>query len=222
MACDWSCRYRAATRLPTYMIPLSLEACSVEERAHCGARNDTALQHVVSPTNSSRPALYVAMATIPPRVAWSRTTHSAVVRVALQSLRDQTRAADAVLPSVSALLKWSMTRPPEPPKRSCSRSAIGDSGPRCPGTAGIRSSVRAVTVRAPRSTGSFWTHPPEDGAAWLSKHQGVMRPTTSLKVVPMTIETCPDLAESSLRAGRTPHRIYGASCMEGIPTVLSY
>lgn len=82
------------------MIPLSLEACSVAERAHCGARNDTALQHVVLPTNSSHPALYVAMATIPPRVAWSRTTHSAVVRVALQSLREQTRAADAVLLSV--------------------------------------------------------------------------------------------------------------------------
>ena len=87
-SCGFSCRYRAAQRIPTYMIPLELVGCTA--RLHCGARNTTAAQPM-----APRPDLYVAMTTIPPRAGKS-------LRNAVDSLFAMRRRPDRVLVSAAA------------------------------------------------------------------------------------------------------------------------
>ena len=86
-SCGFSCRYRSAQRIPTYMIPLELLACTANP--HCGARNKTASQ-IMAP----RPDLYVAMTTIPPRAGKS-------LRHAIDSLFAMRRRPDRVLVSAA-------------------------------------------------------------------------------------------------------------------------
>lgn len=91
-SCGFSCRYRAAQRIPTYMVPLGLAKCTVDAR-HCGARNFTP-----AATMAPRPGLLVAMTTIPPRAGRS-------LRTAVDSLFAMRRKPDRVLVSAAARYK---------------------------------------------------------------------------------------------------------------------
>ena len=67
--CIFSCRYRAAQRLPSWRPPLSLAPCALAagQRVHCRARNVTA--QTTRHTIITAPRFVVALATLPPQNA---------------------------------------------------------------------------------------------------------------------------------------------------------
>ena len=86
------CADRAASRLPSYHVPLELANCSVKETQHCGARNRTRMNRIehydgrsVERPSLPRPLLFVAMASIPP--ALSPSSAAATRRSSLRSSR---------------------------------------------------------------------------------------------------------------------------------------
>lgn len=105
--CDWPCRFRAASRLPSYLIPLELAACSVEEIHQCNARNRTRTGHPPLPI-APRPQLLVAMTAIPPRSQTSKArlgragTSNSPLELAIRSIFAQQRPADRILLSTCA------------------------------------------------------------------------------------------------------------------------
>lgn len=92
-SCPWSCRYRAASRIPTVFIPLSLAKCTVPAKKHCIPRNVTS-----SVPATARTALFVAMTTIPPRAGRP-------LQRAVDSLFTQRRLPDRVVVSASSVYK---------------------------------------------------------------------------------------------------------------------
>ena len=91
-SCAWSCRYHAAMRVPSVLVPLDLAKCTVALH-HCGARNTTAAR-----PSAPVPGLYVAMTTIPPRAG----KH---LQEAVESLFKMRRQPDRVIVSASAVYK---------------------------------------------------------------------------------------------------------------------
>ena len=94
-SCSWSCRYRAAQRVPTVFVPLSQMKCTVPARKHCQLRNGTSSAQTPA---SSRVSLFVAMTTIPPRAGRS-------LQRAVDSLFTQKRRPDRVIVSASSYYK---------------------------------------------------------------------------------------------------------------------
>lgn len=93
-SCSWSCRYRAAQRLPTSLVPLELARCTTAQHRHCQIRNRTVEQ------GFSRAVLFVAMTTIPPRSGRS-------LQRAVDSLYSQQRQPDGCAPPPPGrLLPW--------------------------------------------------------------------------------------------------------------------
>jgi len=105
--CTWSCRYRAAGRLPTYMVPTSIIGCTSPGRG-CKARQPHGNQTTAIITagggkngqehRAGGAQLFVAITTIPPR-SGSRLSH------AIDSLFKQRRRPDKVI--VSAAKQYS-------------------------------------------------------------------------------------------------------------------
>ena len=94
-SCGFSCRYRSAERMPSYMVPLSLSKCTAKNPIkHCSMRNSTPPAASIT---VHRPSLYVAMTTIPPRAN--------NLQYAVGSLYRQRRKPDGVILSASAVYK---------------------------------------------------------------------------------------------------------------------
>jgi hypothetical protein len=86
----FSCRYYAATRLPSVMIPLDVLGCKTKPLDRCKAREGNWTQ-----PSAPRPQLFVAITTIPPRAG-------APLQRAVDSIYRQRRMPDALVVSAAA------------------------------------------------------------------------------------------------------------------------